>query len=72
MDAKTDRLLALSALAQRWNRSETTLSMASALGIGPGYVKVHGRIMFSLDDIERFERACLYFDPAEVALLPIN
>ena len=68
MKANINSLLSLSALAQRWNRSETAISIASAVGLGPRYLKIDGRIMYLLEDVLRFERACLFFEPAEVAL----
>ncbi len=68
MKSNSSSLLSLSALASRWNRSETAISVASAVGLGPRFTKVDGKVMYYLAEIQRFERACLFFDPAEVAL----
>ncbi len=72
MEHRPDALLSLSQLAARWNRTETALRLATAVGVGPHYVKSHGQIMFSLDEVQKYERACLFFDPAEVALHSVH
>jgi hypothetical protein len=43
-------------------------SLASAIGAGPRYQKLNGQIVYTQDEVQRYERACLFFDPAEVAL----
>ncbi len=68
MKSNNSTMLSLRALAQRWNRSEIAISVASAVGLGPRFCKIDGKVMYRLDDVQRFERACLFFDPAEVAL----
>lgn len=68
MDSRSNTLLSQKELALRWDRSETAISLSAAVGVGPRYVKVDGRIMYSLDEIQKYERACLFFDPAEVSL----
>jgi 3,4-dihydroxy-2-butanone 4-phosphate synthase len=60
-------LLTQQELAKRWGRSEAAIGLASAVGVGPRYVKVDGAIKYPVEDIQRYERACLFFDPAEVA-----
>jgi hypothetical protein len=68
MDTPSNRLLSSKELARRWDRSETAISLAAAVGVGPRYIKTGGQVMYAMDEIQKYERACLYFDPAEVAL----
>lgn len=67
MDNSLGMLLSQQELAKRWDRSEAAISLASAVGMGPRYVKIDGVVKYPVDDIQRYERACLFFDPAEVA-----
>jgi len=67
MDATANHLLTGRELAQRWGRSETAISLSAAVGVGPSYIKVGGAVRFPVEEVLRFERACMYFDPAEVA-----
>lgn len=46
-------------LAQRWNVSEATLERWRTEGIGPKYLKLCGRVLYPLVDIEEYESACL-------------
>jgi hypothetical protein len=55
-------------LAKRWGRSEAVISLHSAVGAGPSYLKIDGRVQYALHEIQRYERACLFFEPADVAL----
>lgn len=55
-------------LAQRWGRSVSAIGLASALGVGPKYFKKDGMLHYPMDEVQRYERACLFFDPAEIAL----
>jgi hypothetical protein len=68
MDPRFNMLLSPRELAGRWSRSETSIRLSAAVGVGPRFVKVDGKILYALDEIQRYERACLFFDPAEVAL----
>ncbi len=72
MNAHTDNMLSTDELARRWGRSESAISLATAIGSGPRYVKIDGKIRYPFDEVQRYERACLYFDPAEVALQLVN
>jgi hypothetical protein len=72
MNANTDNMLSTDELARRWGRSESAISLATAVGSGPRYVKIDGKIRYPFDEVQRYERACLYFDPAEVALQLVN
>ncbi len=67
MDSHIQLLLSQQDLAKRWGRSEAAIGLASAVGAGPRYVKIDGAIKYPVEDIQRYERACLFFDPAEVA-----
>jgi hypothetical protein len=68
MAATTQTLITQRELARRWGKSEAVISLASAVGAGPRYMKVDGQIVYTQDEVQRYERACLFFDPAEVAL----
>jgi hypothetical protein len=46
-------------LARRWCLSPRTLERWRWLGQGPRYLKIGGRIVYRLDDVEEFERAQL-------------
>jgi hypothetical protein len=72
MYATLNSLLSQRELAQRWGRTESAISLATAVGAGPRYVKIDGAIRYPVEEVERYERACLYFDPAEVALQTVN
>jgi hypothetical protein len=72
MHATFNRLLSQRELAQRWGRTESAISLATAVGAGPRYVKIDGAIRYPVEEVQRYERACLYFDPAEVALQTVN
>lgn len=72
MEATYNNLLSQGELAKRWGRSESAISLATAVGAGPRYVKIDGAIKYPVDEIQRYERACSFFDPAEVALLTVN
>ncbi|MFZ5610109.1 MAG: helix-turn-helix transcriptional regulator [Pseudomonadota bacterium] len=43
------------ALAQRWNISPRTLERWRWLGTGPRYLKLGGRVLCRLEDIEAYE-----------------
>jgi len=68
METPLNMLLTQSELAQRWCRTEAAIGLASAIGVGPRYVKIDGAVKYPLDEIQRYERACLFFEPADVAL----
>jgi hypothetical protein len=72
MEATFNNLLSQGELAKRWGRSESAISLATAVGAGPRYVKIDGSIKYPVDEVQRYERACLFFDPAEVALQAVN
>jgi len=43
------------ALAERWNIKENTLAHWRAAGYGPSYTKISNRVLYKIEDIERFE-----------------
>ncbi len=68
MQAEETTLLTQPELAQRWRRSEPEISLASAVGVGPRFVRVNGMLCYPLEEVRKYERACLYFEPATLAL----
>lgn len=42
-------------LSRRWSISPRTLERWRWLGDGPTYLKIGGRVVYRIDDIERFE-----------------
>ena len=44
-------------LAARWNISPRTLERWRWSGEGPRFIKLGGRVVYRLDDIEAYERA---------------
>lgn len=42
-------------LAERWIISPKTLERWRVLGIGPCYLKLHGKIVYRIEDVEAFE-----------------
>ena len=47
-------------LARRWSLSPRTLERWRWLGQGPQYLKIGGRIVYRLDDIEAYEAKQLH------------
>lgn len=54
-------------LARRWNVSPRTLERWRWLGQGPQYLKIGGRVVYRLDDIEAYEAAKLHAPMPESA-----
>jgi len=48
------------ALAERWQVSETTLERWRSQGVGPVFLKLHGRIVYREQDLEAYENQCLH------------
>jgi hypothetical protein len=44
-------------LAERWRISERTLERWRWLGIGVAYIKVGGRVVYAIEDVEAYEQA---------------
>jgi hypothetical protein len=47
-------------LARRWKLSERTLERWRWLEQGPSYLKIGGRVVYRLEDVEAFEKARLH------------
>lgn len=58
-------LLSQGELAKRWGRSESAISLATAVGTGPRYVKINGAIKYPFDEVQRYERACMFVEASE-------
>jgi predicted site-specific integrase-resolvase len=56
------------ALAQRWDVSEATLERWRSEGIGPMFLKLQGRVVYRLVDIEAYEASCLSVSTKRLAL----
>ena len=41
-------------LAERWNVAEATLERWRSAGIGPVYLKLQGRVLYRVEDIEEY------------------
>ena len=52
-------LLSQMDLARRWGRSESEIVLASAVGAGPLFVKINGMLNYPLDEVRKYEQACL-------------
>ena len=46
-------------LAKRWDVSEATLERWRTEGLGPRFLKLQGRVLYRLVDIEAYEASCL-------------
>ena len=54
-------------LATRWDVSEATLERWRREGIGPRFLKLQGRVLYRLVDIEAFEDSCLSISTKRLA-----
>ena len=57
-------------LAARWNISHRTLERWRWSGEGPRYIKIGGRVVYRLEDVEAFERNQLRASTAEAPVRP--
>ena len=57
-------------LAARWNISHRTLERWRCTGEGPLYVKLGGRVVYRLEDVEAFEREQIRASTADHAKKP--
>ena len=46
-------------LARRWHLSPRTLERWRWEGIGPHYLKIGGRVVYGLTEVEEYEEACV-------------
>lgn len=72
MDATVNKLLSQGELAKRWGRSESAISLATAVGTGPRYIKIDGAIKYPFDEVQRYERACMFSDAIQTSLQTVN
>ncbi|HIJ43354.1 MAG: helix-turn-helix domain-containing protein [Rhodospirillales bacterium] len=54
-------------LAERWNISKRTLERWRWIGEGPAYLKIGGRVVYRLEDIEAYEAENLRASTSVVA-----
>lgn len=52
-------------LADRWNITPTTLSQWRWSGRGPQYLKLGGRVMYRIQDIEEFEEQQVHLNTSQ-------
>lgn len=45
-------------VSDRWKISIRTLERWRYVGIGPRYRRIGGRVVYALEEIERFEQSC--------------
>ena len=55
-------------LARRWNISPRTLERWRWIGDGVAYLKIGGRVVYRLDDIERYESEHLHGENTDSAV----
>lgn len=53
-------------LSDRWGIHTRTLEGWRTKGIGPAFLKLGGRVMYRLSDIQDYEQRCLRKSTAEV------
>lgn len=54
-------------LAGRWDISEASLERWRMAGIGPVYLKLQGRVLYRVEDVEVYESDCLRRSTSERA-----
>lgn len=59
MEMHTTPMLSQQELAQRWGRSACAIGLASAVGLGPKYVKQDGALRYPVEEVQKYERARL-------------
>jgi len=57
-------------LADRWGLSQRTLERWRAIGWGPCFLKIGGRVVYRLEDIEAYERQHMRASTSEPAHQP--
>ena len=58
-DSTPKTRLCQQALAERWGISPKTLERWRVLGIGPVYIRLPGKVVYRIEDVEAFERSSL-------------
>lgn len=56
-------------LAGRWNISPRTLERWRWIGEGPAYLKIGGRVVYRLEDVERYEAEHLRGETTDTAAM---
>ena len=56
-----------SELAARWSIQESTLERWRSAGIGPIYLKLPGRVLYRISDVEAYERDSLRRSTSQLA-----
>jgi hypothetical protein len=56
-------------LADRWSLSPKTMERWRVLGTGPKYIRLPGKVIYRLCDIEAYENECLVLSTAELRKL---
>jgi predicted site-specific integrase-resolvase len=54
-------------LADRWGVGEASLERWRSAGIGPVFLKIQGRVLYRVEDVEAYEAACLRTSTSEYA-----
>jgi len=57
-------------LARRWKLSPRTLERWRWLGLGPVFIKVGGRVVYRLEDVEAYEAANIRSSTSSPAARP--
>jgi hypothetical protein len=68
MHQQIETFLSQSELAKRWGRSEAAIGSATSVGAGPRSVNIDGTTRYPFEEVQPFERSCLFFEPADVAM----
>ncbi|MGE3806580.1 MAG: helix-turn-helix transcriptional regulator [Gemmataceae bacterium] len=63
----SDTRISQQQLAERWGLSPKTLERWRVQGIGPVYIRLPGRVVYRLEDIEAYERHSLRQGTAQAA-----
>ncbi|MGV0984380.1 MAG: helix-turn-helix transcriptional regulator [Limnohabitans sp.] len=53
-------------LAERWQKSESTIERYRCDGTGPLYLKIGGKVLYRLSDIENFEGRHIHAPPLKL------
>lgn len=56
LDARNEKYLTPEELATRWRYSINSLANQRSQGVGPGYVKMRGRVLYPLSKIVEYEK----------------
>lgn len=54
-------------LADRWDVSEATLERWRSEGIGPVFLKLQGRVLYRVEDVESYEKQSLRISTSQRA-----